>query len=324
MHRSLPALVLLLALASPAGATVGVQFSLDDSGGNVVLADFDGVPGLEIAALNLFSGDIELLDSSGQLLGALPHPGTPSTILLARELDGDAAAELIVLWSSQSLSALAAYSFTDDSKAGTIITELWYRPSNGSNLTPGDIVAIDPLSPPEFWFFEGPTVVLVDALQGSELWRSDSDPLLPVHLVQEVVPVDLDEDGDDELMVTAIGNSSQTPFLYFVDDPNPTASPSNGTAGARATLHAAFPNPAGPEAQLSFALPQAGRARLTIYDAAGRRVRTLLDEPREAGRHQLVWDGSDDAGATVASGTYFYELRVPGQPAVSRKLLQLR
>ena len=51
-----------------------------------------------------------------------------------------------------------------------------------------------------------------------------------------------------------------------------------------------------------------GDVGLRIYDLAGRRVRTLVDAQLEAGRYDTTWDGKNDAGVEVASGTYFYRL----------------
>ena len=48
--------------------------------------------------------------------------------------------------------------------------------------------------------------------------------------------------------------------------------------------------------------------RLTVYDVAGRRVRRLHDGPLSAGQHRLAWDGRDDSGRSLASGTYFLRL----------------
>jgi flagellar hook assembly protein FlgD len=49
-----------------------------------------------------------------------------------------------------------------------------------------------------------------------------------------------------------------------------------------------------------FALATAGASKLTIHDAAGRRVRTLSVTGSTA-----EWDGLDDRGVPVAAGTYF-------------------
>ena len=90
-----------------------------------------------------------------------------------------------------------------------------------------------------------------------------------------------------------------------------------------ATL-SAHPNPFNPAVTLSFDLPDAGEASVTIHDLAGRTVATLLAPTvLPAGAHTLTWRGRDTAGRAVASGTYLAVLRAPG--AVARtKLLLLR
>ena len=51
---------------------------------------------------------------------------------------------------------------------------------------------------------------------------------------------------------------------------------------------------------------------LALYDVAGRRVRTLVDERRYPGRFETVWDGTGDDGAPVASGLYFCHMTAEG------------
>jgi hypothetical protein len=77
-------------------------------------------------------------------------------------------------------------------------------------------------------------------------------------------------------------------------------------------LTGAWPNPFNPAVNLGFDLPRADRAQLAIYDVRGRRVRTLLDAVRPAGRATLVWDGRDDAGRPVTSGVYFARVTAAG------------
>ncbi len=81
------------------------------------------------------------------------------------------------------------------------------------------------------------------------------------------------------------------------------------------------PNPFAPETQIAFELPQAGHVGLAIYSPDGRLVRQLLSEKREEGRHSATWDGRDEAGKKVASGTYFYQLRAPGVEESRRMIL---
>lgn len=64
------------------------------------------------------------------------------------------------------------------------------------------------------------------------------------------------------------------------------------------------PNPFNPVATIVFSLPRASRVRLGVYDLAGRRVASLLDERRVAGTHEVLWRGRDDRGRRAASGVY--------------------
>jgi hypothetical protein len=61
---------------------------------------------------------------------------------------------------------------------------------------------------------------------------------------------------------------------------------------------------------LIFATSRPGPLRVALYDVAGRRVRTLLDDPgAPAGVHELTLDAKDDRGRALASGLYFYGIR---------------
>jgi hypothetical protein len=66
-----------------------------------------------------------------------------------------------------------------------------------------------------------------------------------------------------------------------------------------------YPNPFNAETTISYQNPQAGRVVLTIYNARGQKVRTLLDNVEAPGLHLTTWDGLDGTGVPVASGVYF-------------------
>ena len=61
-----------------------------------------------------------------------------------------------------------------------------------------------------------------------------------------------------------------------------------------------------------FGVAKTGRVQVSIYDVAGRRVRTLADRVFAAGEHTLQWDGSDDSGVKLARGVYFVRSSVQG------------
>ncbi len=83
----------------------------------------------------------------------------------------------------------------------------------------------------------------------------------------------------------------------------------------------AYPNPFNPRTTITLVLPQAGDAALKLYDIRGRLVRTLLDDQLAEGRHDLVWNGDDDAGRAMASGVYFYEARTAGEERIGKLTL---
>ncbi len=82
-----------------------------------------------------------------------------------------------------------------------------------------------------------------------------------------------------------------------------------------------YPNPFNPVTTITFTLPSAGYATLTIYNIAGQKVRELLGDTLPAGRHAVVWDGCDDTGNKVSAGLYLSRLVSGGHAAVGRMML---
>ncbi len=84
-----------------------------------------------------------------------------------------------------------------------------------------------------------------------------------------------------------------------------------------------WPSPSSGPTEVEFVLPRAGNVELTVHDVAGRRVRTLVSGPHEAGRHASRWDGTTEGGNPVAAGIYFYSLET-GERRVQDRVLILR
>lgn len=84
------------------------------------------------------------------------------------------------------------------------------------------------------------------------------------------------------------------------------------------------PNPFRESALIEFTIPSGARhAWVTIYDARGRLVRTLVDGAIGRGRHARAWDGTNQSGERAAAGVYFCSLEVPGA-VVTEKITLLR
>ncbi len=89
------------------------------------------------------------------------------------------------------------------------------------------------------------------------------------------------------------------------------------------SLQPAYPNPFNAATQIRFSLPREARLRATIVDQLGRTRRVLVDAKLSRGIHRLTWDGRDDAGRDLPSGTYLLRVWADGQ-VISRKLTLLR
>ncbi|RLC30887.1 MAG: hypothetical protein DRH37_04330 [Deltaproteobacteria bacterium] len=105
------------------------------------------------------------------------------------------------------------------------------------------------------------------------------------------------------------GKAGNVRILERPDAASVTTSP-NAVAAARESMStlSVAPNPFNPQTQVKFALARAGVVRLDVFDLRGARVRTLVDEPMEAGMHEIAWDGRNEAGTRVASGVYVVKL----------------
>ena len=84
-----------------------------------------------------------------------------------------------------------------------------------------------------------------------------------------------------------------------------------------------YPNPFNLTTTIEFALPEAGRVKLELFNILGQRVVLLVDRELPAGRHSAVWDGFSDRGAEAATGIYIYRLRA-GDTDLFRKMLLLK
>jgi len=82
-----------------------------------------------------------------------------------------------------------------------------------------------------------------------------------------------------------------------------------------------YPNPFNPETTIAFTLASAGNVEIEIYNIKGHKVKNLLGEHRNAGNHQIIWDGTDDRNCIVGSGVYFYRLKSNGNISTKKMLL---
>ena len=102
---------------------------------------------------------------------------------------------------------------------------------------------------------------------------------------------------------TAVAASTEWDLFYLPSGPPATASATPTTRTASLEMLVA-PNPARELAELTFALPSAGRATVDVFDLTGRRVARLADGGFVAGTHRVQWNGRDGANRRVAAGVF--------------------
>ena len=93
-----------------------------------------------------------------------------------------------------------------------------------------------------------------------------------------------------------------------------TSSVGDGLAGVpdRFALKNSYPNPFNSSTTVRFDVPVASQVSLIVYDILGREVTRLTDSSMQPGRHMVVWNGLNGAGAPVSTGIYIVRMSAPG------------
>ncbi|HET7152915.1 MAG TPA: FlgD immunoglobulin-like domain containing protein, partial [Candidatus Kapabacteria bacterium] len=74
-----------------------------------------------------------------------------------------------------------------------------------------------------------------------------------------------------------------------------------------------YPNPFNASTQISYALPTAGNVTVKVYDMVGHEIKTLVDGYQQAnGQYNIAWDGTNNEGTAVPSGSYLYKMEANG------------
>lgn len=89
-----------------------------------------------------------------------------------------------------------------------------------------------------------------------------------------------------------------------------------------------YPNPFNPSTTIKFAVAKAAFTDIAVYDMLGRRVSTLASEDLKPGTYSVTWNGTDNSGATVASGVYYVRMAANSADGVNfaqvQKLLLMK
>ena len=82
-----------------------------------------------------------------------------------------------------------------------------------------------------------------------------------------------------------------------------------------------YPNPFNPETTISFDLPQDSKVNITVYNIKGQKIKTLINEQIQKGKHTTIWYGFDENNKPVSSGIYIYKVKAGTEESIKRMLL---
>jgi hypothetical protein len=87
-------------------------------------------------------------------------------------------------------------------------------------------------------------------------------------------------------------------------------------------LHQNYPNPFNPDTKIKFAVEEAGKAEVAIFNGKGQKVITVFSGVVEAETYyECLWDGTDQNGKSVSSSLYFYQLKTEHATYLRKMLL---
>ena len=94
-----------------------------------------------------------------------------------------------------------------------------------------------------------------------------------------------------------------------------------GNTPKQYALYQNFPNPFNPQTKIRFDLPKEDNVTIELFNILGEKVTTIVDKRLPAGRFSVTWDGTDDSGKPLPSGTYLYRLHTDNFTKMSKMLL---
>jgi len=113
-------------------------------------------------------------------------------------------------------------------------------------------------------------------------------------------------------------------LIRLAPDPEGIVDNRNNHIAEKFVLYPNYPNPFNSATTIRYQVQATTEVTLRIYDLLAREVATLVNERKPAGTYTVCWDGTGDGGQPLASGIYFYRLKVRGDFVQTHKMLLLR
>jgi hypothetical protein len=85
-----------------------------------------------------------------------------------------------------------------------------------------------------------------------------------------------------------------------------------------------YPNPFNPTTTINYSLKETQPVQILIYNQMGNLVNTLVNTVKTMGNHSVIWSGKNEQGEKVASGIYFYSLKVGSNILFTQKMIMIK
>jgi len=89
-------------------------------------------------------------------------------------------------------------------------------------------------------------------------------------------------------------------------------------------LGANYPNPFNPETIIPISLPERSKISLTVYNILGQKVKTILNDVLDAGKHYINYNGTNNEGRKLSSGVYIIIMITGEGNSYARKITLIK
>ncbi len=102
---------------------------------------------------------------------------------------------------------------------------------------------------------------------------------------------------------------------------DPTSSDEDTTTPNIVNLQQNYPNPFNPTTTIAYSVKEEAEVSIDVYNLKGQKIKTLVNDHKQPGNYNVIWEGRDDNGNSVASGIYFYRLKSGNESGAKKMVL---
>ena len=282
-----------------------------------VIVNLDGDQDLEIAAGNE-NGELYVLHHDGSLMASFSTGDAILGGVSVADIDGNGSIELLFTGDDERLHAwdpiadAEAFGWPIDLGSPGISEPITADMDNDGDLevftmTVSGDVHIDHHDGTPYQNFPYSSQDSVYSTPAIGDLDNDGDYELIVGTLMNLQVIDIQEEAGDRYSWQLYRGNAHRDGYFDVTlaslTPNENVIPTEYSVGNN------YPNPFNPTTKFNYSLPEDVRVSITVYDIQGRAVKTLVDSEQSAGYKSIQWNATNNAGASVSAGFYFYRIQ---------------